>query len=467
MVFLFAFALLYPWVTGIHSRGSNEFKFYALLVFSAPLTLLLLASHLRKVGRGSLPRGLRLAILAGSILGIYSIILCGLAVEAFAILFLLPALLVILSHSGSGQHRLHPSMLRVLIPLVLLVIASCFLTRFQYVALMGDPYRRTGLVTFLCCLVLFFSALDYLRNPDHPRRLIDLLLVASLPVCLLALWQFFHLEGGIRNMFTDLRVDPRPIGTFGHTNWFGTYLLILLPYALERALGRKGGWWSFLCLLVYATILAAQTRGAWVATLVILVFVGWVRRSLWRSLLKLALGILVITGFLGGWHDGRILRRGASFGDEANRALEMSSTAGSSRFGYWKYAMERMPRRILLGSGLDTFAERQPDDPPAPNTKAHSIYLEYGVTIGVVATGLYLIFIWKCFAARTRLDSGWAAYAVFLGYSIQGIFIHDTIQTWPLIWLLAGAAAAQASGPSTEIGPQQEAGKLPDATTPS
>lgn len=29
---------------------------------------------------------------------------------------------------------------------------------------------------------------------------------------------------------------------------------------------------------------------------------------------------------------------------------------------------------------------------------------------------------------------------ILLAYLIQGFFIHDTIQTWPLLWLLAGLA---------------------------
>lgn len=100
----------------------------------------------------------------------------------------------------------------------------------------------------------------------------------------------------------------------------------------------------------------------------------------------------------------------------------------------------------MLGSGLDTLPDIAPAGVTPPVDKAHSIYLEYAVTIGIPGLALYLAFLWMTFGKASKDPLTWTFHAMLITYLAQGIFIHDTIHTWPLVWTLAGLAAVHKQG---------------------
>ncbi|HET7626330.1 MAG TPA: O-antigen ligase family protein, partial [Verrucomicrobiae bacterium] len=183
------------------------------------------------------------------------------------------------------------------------------------------------------------------------------------------------------------------------------------------------------------------TRGAWVATAVFIVFLFIARPEHRRNTMRLLVLMFFVTAFLAPWKHWQILKRADTLSTEAGKAIEGSSSTGSDRFKYWKYSLRELPRHAILGSGLDTLGEIAPAGTAAPVTKAHSIYLEYAVTIGIPGLLLYLAFLRGCVRRLSRSFLHWTFRAIFITYFVQGIFIHDTIQTWPLIWFIAGICA--------------------------
>jgi O-antigen ligase len=275
---------------------------------------------------------------------------------------------------------------------------------------------------------------------------------------LLALWQFYSPHGALTQLFSTVVREPRPMATLGHTNWFASYLLLLLPLALHQSLKPNPRAWPAVAALLFAATLVAQTRGAWIALAFLLPFALWNGRRHHQALLRLALLLVLVATALLPYDQGRILRRAASLDDEAETALTGSSNTGSGRFGFWKYAARLVPRHLALGSGLDTLPDHATAANPAPVDKAHSIYLEYAVTLGGLGTAAYLLCLGLCFT-RPQPPQRWPWLALLGTYLIQGAFIHDTIQTWPLLWILAALAAINlgTSAPrSNSCGPQNQ-----------
>lgn len=277
-----------------------------------------------------------------------------------------------------------------------------------------------------------------LRDHHQGVVVLKLLLFSGFITSALALAQFFlprELTGAV---FPPLLIDPRPFGTAGHPNWFGTYLVLLLPFAIHFLLKEWRWRWAVLVGLLHASLLVCQTRGAWLAEAVLIVFTV----GIWRQDLKKLAGLFgiltLVTALLLPAHNWKILTRASSLAMEAELAASGSERAGSKRFGVWKYGLEHLPRYSLLGAGLDSFGALAEDGVEAPNSKAHSIYLEYALTTGIIGLLCYLGFLWRCFWTHAPPDFMWTFRTMLIAYLFQGIFIHDTVQTWPILWLLAG-----------------------------
>jgi len=397
----------------------------------------------------------RILVILGTIFVSYCTVLLvliyGVTLESFA----LPIISI-----GLGRALLCPLLLRrvgskavqlTLTAFILMVLVSTALSVYQATAIPGEFYRRTGLVTALACGTLFLSTLAVFRRKDEARRLIYALILGACAASLVGLLQFLFPTQMEDFFFRDLRSDPRPPGTLGQTNWFGTYLCLLFPLAVVGAIGADAlasrmVWLSSVALM-FAAVLAAQTRGAYVAVVFFLVWMLLRQFRLWRRMVSPFAVMLVITLVLLPVREGEIWNRIASLEVEVERAADGAPGTGSGRFWFWTYALQKMPPYLLTGSGFDTYllVADEGENKPKLN-KAHSIYFEYALTIGLPGLFLYLAFIWACGRPSKRFARqdlwSWGFRASVLTYLVQGIFIHDTIQVWPILWLILGLAVA-------------------------
>jgi len=338
--------------------------------------------------------------------------------------------------------------LSALIPVVL---TACLLTFFQHTSIPGSFFRRTGLVTFFCCVVIFFTTVLFLQDEKSHKTHKNVgraLLIGGGVIGVLGVLQFYDPWQAMSRWFPELQRDPRAIGTMGQANWFGTYLCLLLPLAIIELFTstKTVGRFCFAALsgLLYAALVVCQTRGAWVAFSVFMLWLFIRQRSCRGKTLRLLLLFVVITVALVWSGNGKISSRLATLDSEIGSAKNFSPSTGSHRFAFWKFAIENLPAHVFLGSGLDTYELLpRPESGQAPTDKAHSIYFEYALTIGLPGLAAYLLFLWFCTtppAGGSGNLRAWGFRASIGTYLLQGIFIHDTIRTWPLVWLIAGLA---------------------------
>jgi O-antigen ligase len=446
------FALLFPMATAQDMPSSNAAAFVALGIVSIFFSgLLLFWVWNEPIAFGSLARVsvsvsalllFYLSILLTVTFGFqFGIVVLPVTWAAVLAVFLRPAFL----DAPVGRR------LRILLTsLVAVVFAACLLTYHQHTTVLGSDYRRTGLAAFCGCVVVFVVAVVAIPSPDGISRAVHSLLFASGMVGILAILQFYDPGQSISHWFPRILHDPRAMGTMGHPNWFGTFLCLVLPLAaVEFLLSRtrwREIWFLSLCGILFAALLVCQTRGAWVAFSLFSAWIAWRQHARWEKLAMLFCLFALITVVLMGSRDELIAKRFATFDKELDSASEMAPGTGSSRFGYWAYSLQNLPPHMILGSGLDTYDQAgRPGGTPASADKAHSIYFEYALTLGLPGLVLYVVFLWSCVAPPCEGPDGlrgWGFRAAILTYFVQGIFIHDTIHTWPLVWLIAGLAVA-------------------------
>lgn len=444
---LLVYALIFPLVTGSTPCAGN-FSAYSILVFAGIGFSVLHLMRILSEPVASLPANRASMVISVVTLGYLCVLLTATFGFSFDLLLLVASWIAVLAtvmrpdflREYAGQR------IAVLLPsLIAVVLLACILTVHQHTSILGSSYRRTGLATFLGCVVIFFTTISCVRSAVAVNRLVLSLLAGGVIVSVVALLQFYNPDEAAK-AFTYLLHDPRPSGTMGHPNWFGTYICILLPLSMSELLAAEGKFMSTVSLaasgLLYSSLLVCQTRGAWLAFAVFALWFAIRQRKYWKKTFILAALFGLVTLLLVSSREGMILHRWRTFDREIGDAAEMSPSTGSGRFAFWMYCLERMPSHILLGSGLDTYEKVEGEGTLPPHLdKAHSIFFEYALTIGCTGLVLYVSFLWSCVApAGTRSDGlrGWGIRAAILTYFAQGIFIHDTIRTWPLVWLVVG-----------------------------
>lgn len=455
-IFLAGFLVGFPLVTSPTRWASNQNAFIALL-WAATLAALLLFLRSRFEPLIWTPVR-RIAAILGGVSLVYSLGLLGATYGLLRpdFVFFIPLSLgiaTVLFRPAFLETFVSHRIVLSLIGLVCVAAIACLITTHQQIALIGSHNRRTGLITLWGCVTLFLLVVTMIRSNSTKHRMLIAMLCGGALVAILSLWQFYDPGGSARRWFYDLSGDPRPIGTMGQANWFGTYLCLLLPLSAALYLkaqtipARMAA--AISSLLIFASLLVCQTRGAWVATACFLAWLAIRHRSDWRKLVPLFAAMALVAGILIPSKNWQIYHRMLTFEKEIERAGEGSPGTGSSRFGYWIYGLKHLPPHLILGAGLDTYEEvGLQDATPPPVDKAHSIYLEYAVTLGLPGLALYLIFLWACVkpilgTPETLLR--WGLKAAIVTYLIQGLFIHDTIHTWPLVWVIAGLAAIRES----------------------
>lgn len=370
--------------------------------------------------------------------------------------------------SASLRRRLRdPLVLGVLATGAVAVLAS--LTSIApRLSIWGSYQRSQGLFTTLAYLILFFATLTTFRTPMQRDRLLRALLVASGPIALYAVVQYYNLDP-----LPWVRDDPsRVFSTLSNPIFLGAYLTLLVPLTLLQ-LGRclRVGTTAIWGLLGYAFLLAIQ-------------LVAIVASGSRGPLLGLGAGLFLfalLMVLLAGRH--RLAAGLVGLGAAAILfavALNLSATPLAAvraapmvgRFGelfggstarvrvlIWESVVERFsrdPGRLLLGYGPEsTYVALQPTTRPELRylelsgrlaDRTHNLTFEALVTTGVAGTlallGLFAVLFWTALRAL-GLTGQPTARRLWVGLVGAGVVL-GTVVPWLLLrtWAFAGLGAA-------------------------
>jgi tetratricopeptide (TPR) repeat protein len=245
----------------------------------------------------------------------------------------------------------------------------------------------------------------------------------------------------------------RPVSTFGNPNFLSSYLIMLLPVALQEALtsARAGRRWlnGGLFLLLGAGVVCTMTRSSWIGGIVAVGLAGWLlrreaaRRARWFGMLTAALLALALF-----WPS-------SPFDTQRHRPLtrltELARGVGGDRpYGswhqrllIWSCAWDMARERPVLGKGWGCFelfypfyqgwylADRTFRQFRTHANNAHNVVLEVWSQTGFAGMGVFLwiaaVALW---AVRRRAPplpddvrpEAWALFAGVCGMMADNFF---------------------------------------------
>ena len=192
--------------------------------------------------------------------------------------------------------------------------------------------------------------------------------------------------------------------------------------------------------------------------LLILVLKKWVAPKVAKIAGAVFLGILIAGGIAG------LEIVGSRLSDQPDniiwQAREMmhgriDDSFGSNRGWIWRNAIEVIPYNPIFGTGPDTFyhalgPQRQAEAVAHSGEtydKAHNIFLQIAVCMGIPALIAYLIFLGGVFipSVKRAFDRPllFAFGAAALAYVIQSFFAVEVPITTPLLWIALGVMASE------------------------
>lgn len=297
----------------------------------------------------------------------------------------------------------------------------------------GEAFLQ--LANFLPYLLLF-SVLPYLLRGTEPlARLATDVVIAAIPINLLALVEYVLRAEGIPRWLrrTSLsrwyRARPhagRAMVMFGHPNALASYLVLVLGLGLGLILyhlwrrrsvpdSQPPNWHSLLYIGTFSCLLgifaSGSRNGLLVAMAQLLVF----------SLFTKASRIVLITSAvgLGG------LVAGAAWLGIGGRSLSIADWADDPRVGVWRFAFGLLEQRPILGWGLGNYKLQYPPG-LIPDydyvAHPHNFWLLLAVEAGIPVMLLFTLFVGRiCYRAVQQwaksVDS--SEQAILLAYLLS------------------------------------------------
>lgn len=332
-------------------------------------------------------------------------------------------------------------------------------------ALVGEPARHLGLVTWGLCWLAFTAGQQF--TGDAASRL--LARAACVASALIGAWCIWELAGG-RPIDVDVETR-RLLGPYGSAAYLGAACCLLLPITIGVALDRseRRPW---RCLAAAAAVggavgvVGSGSRAAWLSLAAVGSWVAWARRPVGlRPRLRVAAVaaalVVVPVAVLAPRLDDLVTR----------------AHGASSRIDEWRVAARVLIEhplgigpegyRIAIADGVDAAYERAYDRDDALPDRAHSGPIDVALAGGVLGGAAWLaLMVLLARRARHAITgpvgvvapahvAGMAAGVIAYGLAQLVLFPIGEID--PVWWLLAGAVVARRAAP----GPAEAGGPIP------
>lgn len=226
------------------------------------------------------------------------------------------------------------------------------------VALLGNYYRRDGLLSWISYSAFCVAAYLVSRSPEKVIAVIDAMILACVVPCVYALLQrldldFFHVVGHEMN---------RPGSTLGSPLFLGAYAGLLIPLSIVRAwLDRRKpaalAFWIAFCALELVTLLMTLSRGPILAMCVGLGLLTFLYAGLTRSrklFLLVGGAFLAIVVFIAAINAIPVVKRTVSDWPVVGRFVHSSDATASG--DTLKATGSTSTRLSVWESGNETFA---------------------------------------------------------------------------------------------------------------
>lgn len=353
-----------------------------------------------------------------------------------------------------------------------LVFISTLLSSNIKVSIFGFRNRHEGLLMFAIYIIIYLCSKKYFKY-EKVSKFLNIMFIVSMLIGVLGITQNYVNKPELYPLF-----NKGICATFGNSNFFGSFISIVLPIAVAAFIlnGSKRG--LILSLVMFFNMISSGTRSAWVAFIVI-AFLGliylikqrnkkyFIRMSI-LLLLFIIIFIYLINGFdfiINKFNEVEVdnikqIKTTTELKIETmkNELKQVKETGrfnkvGSGRIEIWNMTLKLIRKKPILGCGPDNlpygllqnctqeavaFVERT----ETVVDKAHNEYLQIAATIGIPALICYLVFITLILFPKMKLALNDNKYFIIclslISYLVQAFFNISTIGVAPLFWMMLG-----------------------------
>ena len=314
----------------------------------------------------------------------------------------------------------------------------------------GSFDRRLGLLLSVNLALVYLAVRIWFAGERTLARLLRWLAGAGIVISAYALLQVFSIDvPKLRDPFPLLSAPGwfRTVGTLGHPDFLGTFLVCTLPLSVHFAAiarGRVRAAWAVGAALMVVALASTFSRGAWLGALaagaVLLIRAAHRRRAALFALL-LALALIPFLPAIAGRLD----------------ASGANTDSAQARLVGWSAATRAIMERPLIGWGSEgymAYTERHMDpanpDYPFAQDRAHNLFLDAALASGLpgLALTVAVIILALCAFIRSRSALAIALTAAAVGYLVQGQFVFNTVGTCAIPVLLLAVAANLSERPT-------------------
>ncbi|MDP2814831.1 MAG: O-antigen ligase family protein [Erysipelotrichaceae bacterium] len=328
-------------------------------------------------------------------------------------------------------------------------------------SILGNLYRDEGLTTILIYFAIFLIAR---QQGTISKKNIYYMLIAGCFVVMYGILQSYGLEFFPRDYIREKWIMP--FSTIGNPNFLGTYIVLLLPFAVHLFVIEKKKIGLFIYALLFYGLLTTMTRGTWIGAFIsVLLYLGILFK--YRQRFKFAIKDVMIFGLVtflcllvfdistSGSFFLRLLSITLEFG-RVIKGGENLELAGSYRMFIWLKTIELIKMRPFVGFGLENlqlaFEQYYAVDiikvigGPLIIDRAHNEYLHIAVSSGIPALILYLSFITlvirKGVARLLDLPYAIPLLVAIFGYLVQAFFNISVVSVAYIFWAFLGFLAS-------------------------
>lgn len=380
-----------------------------------------------------------------------------------------------------------------------LAVISTILSSNLKVSIWGQRNRHEGLLMFFSYAMLYFTCKKF-YNYENKKELLNILFYTFMAIGIIGIIQRYVTKGTI-NLFGTVYNVKRwyPIfnkqvnGTFGNSNFFGSFITIVLPISSYLFLTKGSKKAFILSLVMFFNLISCTARSAWVAFIIgsifFLIFLIKQKNKTYfkRTMVLLVCFIIIGTYLFGGFNTIKTKienvkkqkivqteaaeatntkpaqkvvptesqRKIAQIEREVKEATNSKSVIkmGSGRIPIWKMTLKLITKKPIFGCGPDNlndglhkYCEEEVVDyfenHKVEVDKAHNEYLQIGATLGIPALIVYLSFLSLILFPKMKImfeDKTMFIFVVaIICYLVQGFFNISTIGIAPLFWIILG-----------------------------
>lgn len=359
--------------------------------------------------------------------------------------------------------------------LFILFSLSTYFAVDSFTALNGRVYRWEGFIALAAYLFFAFLIANLVNKVNYFKIYAYLIWGSAAVLSLYGLLQFFGID--------FIKRDPlrenwyRAFSTFGNPNFAASFAVMILPTLIMLYLVLEKGKFKIAAFgvsgLVYAFLLATATRGAWLAfaltvfTALFLVFdfLKKKKKEIFKLLILFILIIFILNSFHGGVMGLRFISIFHDLNDLSSAEEDEIDRVGTYRIFIYRNSLPLIMENPYLGVGPDNFAEIFPQEKYSEFTgtknrivdKAHSEYIQLGVTAGIPALAIYLFLLLyllynlnpkhlktidlESTAGKNKFIKTSLFFAV-LAYSLQAALNISVVTVAPIFWTILGFAGA-------------------------